>query len=112
MILAITYDPDNKEILRNFEKTKFFKLYNIERNMIIDSSVASTDGQDHCALTGVLRTIGVNALVCGDLEEQAQVSLAELGIRVYRGVTGSADIAAQEFSQGILKHQDSNVCIS
>jgi len=112
MILAITYDPENQDILKDFGETKFFKLYNIERNIIIDSSVASTDGQGHCALAGVLRGIGVNALVCGDIEDQAQVSLAELGIRVFGGVVGNADDAAHKFAQGVLKYQDSNVCFS
>ena len=106
MIIAITYDPDNKEVFQHFEKTGFFKLYNIEKNVIIDSSVVSTDGQGHCALAGVLRRIGVNAVLCGDITEDALVTLAQLGIRVYDGVLGSCDKAAEQFAEGCLNCQD------
>ncbi|SFG63219.1 NifB/NifX family molybdenum-iron cluster-binding protein [Oribacterium sp. WCC10] len=102
MILAITYDPDKKEVFQHFGETRFFKLYNIERNDIIDSSVVSTDGQGHCALAGVLRRIGVNALVCGGIGDEAQVSLAELGIRVCGGMEGNCDDAAEKFARGEL----------
>ena len=108
MILAITYDPDSKSVFQNFETTKFFKLYNIERNVIIDSSVASTDGQGHCALAGILRRIGVNALICNDIEGDAQITLAQLGIRVCNGVSGSADGLAKDFADGRLKCQEAS----
>lgn len=106
MILAVTYDPDGKSVFQNFEKTKFFKLYNIERNVIIDSSVASTDGQGHCALAGILRRIGVNALICNDIDDDAQITLAQLGIRVCSGVSGNSDEAAKDFAEGFLKCQE------
>lgn len=112
MILATTYNPENKEILKDFGQTGFFKLYNIERNEIIDSSVASTDVHEHCALAGVLRRIGVNAIVCGDIEESAVVTLAELGIRVFNGFTGSSDDAAQKFAEGTLTVQENEACFS
>lgn len=112
MILAITYNPDNKEILKDFGESGFFKLYNIERNEIIDSSVASTDGHEHCALAGVLRRIGVNALVCCSIEEEAVIALAELGIRVINGVTGSSDDAARKFAQGTLVCHENEACLS
>lgn len=102
MIIAITYDPDNKEVFRQFDKTRFFKLYNIEKNVIIDSSVVSTDGQDHCALAGVLRRIGVNAVICGSIDQEAQVALAQLGIRVFSEVYGGCDKAAEHFAKGKL----------
>ncbi|OON85123.1 hypothetical protein BXO88_13745 [Oribacterium sp. C9] len=102
MIIAVTYDPDNKEVFQHFEETRFFKLYNIEKNVIIDSSVASTDGQGHCALAGILRRIGVNAVICGDIEDNALVTLAQLGIRVFDGVYGSCDEAAEQFAKGNL----------
>ena len=102
MILAITYNPDNKEVFQHFEKTRFFKLYNIEKNVIIDSSVVSTDGQGHCALAGVLRRIGVNTVVCGNITEDAQVAVAQIGIRVFDGVSGSCDEAAEQFAGGEL----------
>ncbi|ETP72507.1 hypothetical protein UYO_1436 [Lachnospiraceae bacterium JC7] len=102
MIIAITYDPDNKEVFQQFEKTRFFKLYNIEKNVIIDSSVVSTDGQGHCALAGILRRIGVNAVICGDIDQDAQVTLAQLGIRVFSEVYGSCNEAAEQFAKGCL----------
>lgn len=108
MILAVTYDPDGKSVFQNFDMTKFFKLYNIERNVIIDSSVVSTDGQGHCALVGVLRRIGVNALICSSIDEDAQIALAQLGIRVCSGVSGSCDEAAKDFAEGLLKCQEAS----
>ena len=111
MIFAITYNPDEKDIIQSFHNINFFKIYNIEKNIIIDSSLVRTDGQGHCALAGILRRIGVNAMICKELDEDALISLSELGIRVYSGVEGFCDEAARNFAEDINKFKESTVSI-
>ena len=111
MILAITYDPEDKDVIKSFNNISYFKIYNIEKNTIIDSTLVKTDGRGHCALAGILRRIGVNAMICKELDEDALISLSELGIRVYSGVEGICDEVAETFAEDINKFQESTVNI-
>lgn len=47
----------------------------------------------HGALAGFLMQHGVEALICGGIGGGAQAALAEVGIKLYGGVSGEADAA-------------------
>ena len=61
-----------------------------------------TNGSGHGALAGVLNALKVDALICGGIGGGAQMALAEAGIQLYGGVSGSADAAAQALAEGKL----------
>ena len=98
MRVAVTYE--NGEIFQHFGHTEQFKVYDIEDGRILSSEVVDTNGSGHGALAGVLKALKVDALICGGIGGGAQMALAEAGIKLYGGVSGSADAAAQALAEG------------
>lgn len=100
MKIAVTYD--NGEIFQHFGHTEYFKLYDVEDGRIISSQVIDTNGSGHGALAGVLADNFVDVLICGGIGGGAQMALASAGIRLYGGVSGSADDAVNALLAGSL----------
>ncbi len=100
MRIAVTYENGN--IFPHFGRTEQFKLYDVADGRITASRVVGTDGQGHGALAGLLRQLGTDILICGGIGGGAQSALAAAGIRLYGGVSGSADAAVQALLDGSL----------
>ena len=100
MRVAVTYE--NGEIFQHFGHTEQFKVYDVEDGRILSSEVVDTNGSGHGALAGVLKALKVDALICGGIGGGAQMALAEAGIRLFGGVSGSADAAARALAEGKL----------
>ena len=100
MKVAVTYE--NGMIFQHFGRTSQFKIYDIEDGKIVASEVVGTGGSGHSALAGVLKNLGVSALICGGIGGGARVALGSAGIMLYPGVTGSADEAANALVSGML----------
>ncbi len=101
MKVAVTYENGN--VFPHFGHTEQFKVYEIEEGKVAGAQVVDTDGSGHGALAGMLRTLNVNTLVCGGIGAGAQTALAEAGIRLYGGVSGSADEAVEALLAGRLE---------
>ena len=100
MRVAVTYE--NGEIFQHFGRTEQFKIYDIADKRVVSSEVVGTNGVGHGALAEVLRTLRVDALICGGIGGGAQAALAAAGIRLYGGVSGSADEAVNALLDGSL----------
>ncbi len=100
MRIAVTYENGN--IFQHFGHTEQFKVYDVKDGKIIDTNVISTNGSGHGALAGVLSAIKANVLICGGIGGGAQMALREAGIKLYGGVSGSADEAVNSFITGNL----------
>ena len=100
MRIAVTYE--NGEIFQHFGHTEQFKIYDVQDGKIIASGVVDTGGSGHGALAGVLSALNVDALICGGIGGGAQMALEAAGIRLYGGVSGSADAAAEALAAGKL----------
>ena len=100
MRIAVTYE--NGEIFQHFGHTGQFKIYDVQDGKIIASEVVDTNGSGHGALAGVLSALNVDALICGGIGGGAQMALEAAGIRLYGGVSGSADAAAEALAAGKL----------
>ncbi len=100
MKIAVTYE--NGRVFQHFGHTEQFKIYTIEDGKVASSVVIDTNGSGHGALAGFLVRHGVNALICGGIGAGAQSALAEAGIRLYGGVSGSADEAVDALLSGKL----------
>ena len=100
MRVAVTYE--NGEIFQHFGHTEQFKVYDIEDGKILSSEIVDTNGSGHGALAGVLNALKVDALICGGIGGGAQMALAQAGIKLYGGVSGSADAAVQALAEGKL----------
>lgn len=100
MRIAVTYE--NGEIFQHFGHTEQFKIYDVENGNIISSEIVDAGTSGHGALAGVLSALKVDALICGGIGGGAQIALSDAGIRLYGGVSGSADVAAEALVAGEL----------
>ena len=100
MRIAVTYE--NGEIFQHFGHTEQFKLYDVEDGKIVNTQVIGADGYGHGALAGFLKAVKADVLICGGIGMGAQMALSDAGIRLYAGVSGSADAAASALAEGNL----------
>ena len=108
MRIAVTYE--NGEIFQHFGHTEQFKLYDVEDGKIISEQIVDTNGSGHGALAGFLKAAQADSLICGGIGMGARNALAEAGVTLYGGVTGSADAAAQALAQGALQFDPDAKC--
>ena len=101
MRIAAAYE--NGEIYQHFGRTEQFKIYETADDRILSSEVIGSNGIGHGALAGLLAEHAVDVLICGGLGAGAQNALAEAGIRVISGASGSADEAVQAYLRGELQ---------
>lgn len=93
MKIAVTYENGN--IFQHFGHTEAFKIYDIQDGKIISSQIVGTNGSGHGALAILLSDLQVDTLICGGIGAGAQNALAEAGIKLYGGASGSADDAVE-----------------
>ena len=108
MRIAVPYE--NGEIFQHFGHTEQFKLYDVEDGKIVSEQVVSSNGSGHGALAGFLKAAQADALICGGIGMGAQTALAEAGIKLYGGVSGFADAAAQALAEGTLQYDPNARC--
>lgn len=108
MLIAVTYE--NGEIYQHFGHTSSFKLYKTDGNEIAEERIIDTNGSGHGALATLLSEYDVDVLICGGIGGGAQMALAGAGIRLYGGVSGSADEAVKEFLEGKLDYNPEVKC--
>lgn len=95
MKIAVTYE--NGRIFPHFGHTAQFMLYQTEGDRIVSKTLVDTNGSGHGALAGLLVSLGAEVLICGGIGGGAQTALAQAGIRLFGGVSGSADDAVNAF---------------
>ena len=100
MKVAVTHENGN--VFPHFGHTEQFKLYDIEDGKIAGTQILDTEGNGHGALAGMLLGQNVDTLICGGIGAGAQAALAEAGIRLYGGVSGSADEVVNHLLAGKL----------
>lgn len=100
MKIAVTYE--NGQVFQHFGHSEQFKIYTVEDGKVVSSEVVDTNGSGHGALAGFLSAHDVQVLICGGIGGGAQNALAQMGIKLFGGVKGSADEAVQNFVSGKL----------
>ena len=108
MKIAVTYE--NGQIFQHFGHTEKFKVYQVEDGKVVSSAILSANGVGHGALAGLLRDSGADTLICGGIGGGAQMALAQAGIRLYGGVSGSADQAVEDLLAGKLDYDPDVKC--
>lgn len=108
MRIAVTYE--NGQIFQHFGHTETMKFYDIEDGKVVSSEVVDTNGSGHGALAGFLADHGVKALICGGIGGGARNALADAGITLYPGASGSADDAVAALLAGHLDYDPDTVC--
>ncbi len=108
MRIAVTYDQGL--IFQHFGHTEQFKVYDVVDGKVKRSQVVSTNGQGHGALAEVLRALKADVLICGGIGGGAKIALAQAGITLYGGVSGSADAAVEAFLKQTLSYNPDVHC--
>lgn len=108
MKIAVTYEDG--QIFQHFGHTSQFKLYDVADGKVVNSQVVDTNGSGHGALAGFLMQHGVTTLICGGIGGGAQMALANVGITLYGGVSGSADDAVAALLSGNLGYDPDVHC--
>lgn len=108
MKIAVTYE--NGQIFQHFGHTKQFKIYEVQNNTVVNSTVVDTLGSGHGALAGFLKGLNVDVLICGGIGGGAQMALKDAEIRLFGGVCGDADEAVNAFLNGRLDFNPNVKC--
>lgn len=108
MRIAVTYEDG--QIFQHFGHTAQFKFYDVEDGQVTEEQIADTNGQGHGALAGFLLNANVEVLICGGIGGGAQAALSEAGIRLFGGVSGSADDAVKAYLAGELAYNPDVHC--
>ncbi len=109
MRIGVTYE--NGQIYQHFGHTEQFKVYDVQDNKVVSSTVIDTNGSGHGALAGFLLDNKVDTLICGGIGGGAQNALAEAGIiRLFCGVSGDADAAVEALLKNELVYSTEANC--
>ena len=108
MRIAVTYE--NGQIFQHFGHTEQFKIYDVADGKVVTSEVVDTNGSGHGALAGVLTALKADVLICGGIGGGAQMALAAANIKLYGGVSGSADAAVEALLAGQLAYNPDVRC--
>lgn len=108
MRIAVTYD--NGQVFQHFGHTEQFKLYDVADGRITGEQIVQSTGEGHGCLAGMLKELQVDKLICGGIGMGARTALAEAGIELLPGVTGSADDAVGDLLRGELQYSSEEVC--
>ena len=108
MKIAVTYE--NGLVFQHFGHTRQMKIYEVADGQVAAEQVVDTAGSGHGALAGFLSERNVDVLICGGIGGGAQMALAQAGIRLFGGVTGSADDAVRAFLTDALAYDPDVRC--
>lgn len=90
MIIAVPYEPETGMVAEHFGHAQFMKLYTEDLGVVLTDVVASP-ANGHKGVCEFLQELGVKAVLCAGLGEEARDALFEAGIAVFAGVMGPAD---------------------
>lgn len=108
MRIAVTYENGN--VFQHFGHTERFKVYDVENGEITVATTINTNGSGHGALADILKKCNVDTLICGGIGAGAKRALAEAGITLYGGVSGSADKAITDLLAKNLNYNSDLEC--
>lgn len=119
--MRIAVCSENGEVFQHFGHTPEFLVCEVVDGKIASSGIVSSGGVGHGALAGLLGENKVDLLICGGIGGGAMAALAEAGVEVVGGVSGSAKAAVEAYLAGTLSprsdfkcnhhhHEDGHTC--
>lgn len=108
MKLAVT--TENGMIFQHFGKCQLFTVYEVQDGRVVSKELLSSGGSGHSALATLLSQNGVNLLICGGIGGGAKNALAEAGVELVAGASGSTDAAVEAYLAGTLVHDADFTC--
>jgi predicted Fe-Mo cluster-binding NifX family protein len=87
---------ENKDIHRSFGAAAHFNLYEIENGKIKTVTSISHKISKGGAIVGMLKTLGVDTIICHEIGDRARKLIADNGMELHDGMIGNADEAVKE----------------
>lgn len=106
--MKIAVPHEKGMIFQHFGHSREFKLYEVENGSFTKIEILPTGAGGHGALADLLSRQGVEVLICGGIGDGAKNALQQAGIKLFGGVSGSADRAVAAFAANALEY-DPNV---
>jgi flavin reductase (DIM6/NTAB) family NADH-FMN oxidoreductase RutF len=88
-----------------------FLIFEEKCGKIIMRQIIDNPGHKPDSLPGFLEKFKIEALLCGDMDEQTVQALAEKEIRVVTDVSGKADKVAEEFAMTAKQQANMKSCL-
>ena len=110
MKIAIPFDRDNGMIGQHFGKSPFFKIYNVQNDVVVGDVVVPMEAEGHDAIAGFLSAVQMDVVLCGGIGGDARQALAAKGIAVIPGIVGKADAAVKAFLSDTLRPASHGAC--
>lgn len=108
--MKIAVPTYNGEIFQHFGSCPEFTIFKVSDDGFLDVDIISNTGSGHGALLQVLYDNEVNVLLCGGIGGGARNGLAQLGIRLFPGITGNALEAVTALLNGTLTYDPDFSC--
>ena len=108
MKVAVTYENGN--VFQHFGRTESFKVYDIKNDAVAAATTIDTNGNGHGGLAVFLKQYDVDTLICGGIGAGAKQMLADVGIKLYGGVTGNTDQAVNDLLANNLNYDADMEC--
>ena len=96
-------------VSRYFEQIEEFWIYDSSDGRELDSVSSAADNEK---FVEDLRDNGVEMLICGNRDHEAEVSLRRAGIKFIRDVTGTPADVVLAWKMGYLAPDDRPVCVN
>lgn len=106
MKIAVAYD--NGEIGGHFGHCECFAVYDYYGEYVHECNkklVESTDRHGHQQMAELMQELGVEAVICTHMGDEAKSLLLSMGIIPVLGYTGDADTASDMLVTGQLPHR-------
>lgn len=102
MKVAVT--TNGKNVAEQFGRSNNFMIYELAKGKIKRSVALSvSDSGGGKAIMVILRNEGVDALLCGNIQEHVKLCLEDDGIEVVDGLKGSITSLLKAYSMGNIK---------
>lgn len=109
MKIAVTYE--NGMIFQHFGKTRFMKIYEADDEYNIQSAnIVSMGEHSHHSIATYIKELSADTLICGGIGQGAVDALNDVGIAIYAGNSGSADMAVIQLLNGEMKKNSQANC--
>ena len=108
MKIAVTHKDG--QVFQHFGHTEEFKIYEIEGDKIVSTEILGSGEFGHESLTVLLKSKGVELLICGGIGAGAQNALLQQGIVFRGGCSGDADEQVEKYLKGELVYNPNVTC--
>lgn len=108
MKIAVPYE-DGK-VFQHFGRAREIKLYTVENGAVTAAHLITNEAEGHGAVTRLLKELGVNIVICGNIGGCAQKAVRESGMELYGGVIARADDAVNAFLSNNLAYDPEVGC--